>query len=280
MSLTTLQRTLGAAEHHLSAFLMLGDPTPELSADLAIAAVDAGASMLELGLPFSDPCADGPGIQASCRRARAAGVSTDQAFEILAAIHAARPEVSLNLLVYGNLVHVHGYAEFCRRSAEVGVSTLLVPDIPLEESTSLRAAIADHDLGHVSLVGPMTDVARLRKLDDASSGFLYLAGYQGVTGRVAADTTPDASLRRTVAQVRLPICLGFGICQPEQVAAAFVAGARIVVVGSHLARSIEASVEYGIDRDAVLHAFGAALAPLVAVPNELSNTQTGEARCS
>jgi len=162
-----------------------------------------------------------------------------------------------------------------------------VPDIPLEESTALRAAVEDHDLGHVSLVGPLTDDARLRQLDETSSGFLYLAGYQGVTGRVEVDTTPAstpattsaASLRRTVAQVRLPICLGFGIRRPEQVTAAFAAGARIVVVGSHLARAIEASVEQGIDRDAVLLAFDAALSPLVAIAHNRSNT-TGEARCS
>lgn len=286
MTLHAFERSLRDQRHHLSAFLMLGDPMPELSVELAIAAVDAGATMLELGIPFSDPCADGPVIQRSCLRARAAGVSTDKAFEILGRVHEARPQIPLHLLVYGNLVHARGYEEFCAAAAHAGASTLLVPDIPLEESGSLREAAAATGLGHVSLVGPLTDSERLAELDATSTGFLYLAGYQGVTGKTSAETDGSGDLlRRVVSEVQNPVCLGFGISTPEQVASAFEAGARIAVVGSHLARSIEAAIDDAdhIDGERVVSSFRAAITPLTEVfttPIIQVNDDQGEARCS
>ncbi len=218
---------------------MLGDPRPELSAVLAAATVQAGATMLELGIPYSDPCADGPAIQAACLRAREGGTSTPQALQILSEIRRACPETPLNLLVYGNLVHARGYEDFCNDAAASGASSLLVPDIPLEESESLRTACASSGLGYVHLVAPLTSTERLAELDATATGFLYLAAYQGVTGAEgSADEQRMELVRRTAAAVRNPVCLGFGLSKPQHLRDAFEAGARVAVVGSQLARVI------------------------------------------
>jgi tryptophan synthase alpha chain len=287
MTLHAFERSLRDQSHHVSAFLMLGDPTPDLCVELALAAIDGGATMLELGFPFSDPCADGPAIQRSCLRARKSGVSTGGALAILERIHLARPTVPLHLLVYGNLVHAWGYDVFCRDAVRAGASTLLVPDIPLEESVELREAAAANGVGHVSLVGPRTDLARLQELDATTTGFLYLAAYQGVTGEGAsrsADATGEL-LRRVVGESRHPVCLGFGISTREQIDAAFAAGARIAVIGSHLARSIDDAIDdpEGIDGERIRESFCAALAPLTAISSPVdvqAQDGRGEARCS
>lgn len=240
MSLALLRKTLESKEAHVSPFLVLGDPTPEISVELARAAVAAGASMLELGMPYSDPCADGPAIQAACGRAFAAGVSTSQSLSILAGIHARCPGTPLNLLVYGNLVHARGYDRFCEQAASAGASSLLAPDIPLEECQPLRAACRRQGLGHVQLVGPMTPPDRLARIDAVADGFLYLAAHQGITGgQAAADRARRELVERTVRESSNPICLGFGLSSREQLEQAFSAGATIAVIGSHLVRAIE-----------------------------------------
>ena len=244
MSLKLLRSVLARADRHASPFLVLGDPNPDLSVELALAGVRAGASMLELGMPFSDPCADGPAIQAACVRAFRAGVSTSRAIEILATIHARSPEVPKNLLVYGNLVHARGYGPFCREVASAGASSLLAPDIPLEECEPLRAACAEAGIGHVHLVGPGTPSRRLAEIDSVADGFLYLAAHQGITGGQAAEDRGRRDLvERTVRAATNPICLGFGLSQPHQLEQAFSAGARICVAGGSLARVIEQTFE-------------------------------------
>jgi tryptophan synthase alpha chain len=239
VSLRLLREKLKDGAHHLSPFLVLGDPTPGLSIDLAKTAVEAGAGMLEIGFPYGDPVADGPAIQAADERALGAGTSTEKAIEILSRVHAACPDTPLNLLVYGNLVHARGYEKFCRDVVEAGASTLLVPDISLEESPALRKASRKARLGHVELVGPLTSVKRLQKIDRAADAFLYLVAHQGVTGVRADSFQPVADLvQRILSQVHNPLCLGFGLSRPEHIRGAFQAGARIAVVGSHLARVI------------------------------------------
>ncbi len=242
MSLELLRAAFEERLHHASPFLVLGDPTPELSVEIAVSAVEAGASMLELGIPYSDPCADGPAVQAACQRAFAGGVSTSVALDALSRIHDRSPSVPKNLLVYGNLVHARGVERFCADAADAGASSLLVPDIPPGEDAGLARACAKHGLGHVLLVAPATAPARLARLDEAATGFLYLAAYQGVTGRGAPRM--DASTLARVAQaVRNPVCLGFGLSQPTDLESAFAGGARLCVVGSHLCRAIESAWE-------------------------------------
>lgn len=240
MSIRYLQSALDRARFHVSPFLILGDPTPDASVQLAKSAVAHGASMLEIGFPYGDPIADGPAIQAADLRALRGGTSTGRAIELLSEIRTACPETPLNLLVYGNLVHARGYGRFCLDVASAGASSLLVPDVPLDESGPLRRACDDAALGHVQLVGPLTDDTRLRRMDDATTAFLYLVAHQGVTGARNGVFTPVAELvSRTRAQIVHPLCLGFGLSQPEHIRRAREAGARIAVVGSHLARVIE-----------------------------------------
>ncbi len=237
MSLRLLRRTL-AAGPGVSPFLVLGDPSPDLSVELARIAVGEGAGMLELGFPYRDPVADGPAIQAAANRALAAGVSTRSALRVLARIRDACPETPLNLLVYGNLVHRPGYDRFCSEAVAAGASSLLVPDIPLDEAAPLRRASSRAGLGHVEMAGPRADRSRLRKLDRASA-MLYLAGFQGVTGVRDAGFEPVLERVREVGgMVSAPLCLGFGISNRSQVRDAFAAGARVAVVGSFLARVI------------------------------------------
>lgn len=258
MSLRSLSAALGAGPA-VSPFLVLGDPTPELSVELARAAVAAGARMLEIGFPYSDPVADGPAIQAASQRALANGTSTRRGFDVLGRIAGACPGVPLNLLVYGNLVHRAGYERFADAASDAGASTLLVPDIPLEEATPLRAACRRSRLGHVELAGPLTSAPRLRRLA-ASSHFVYLAGFQGVTGVRAAGFDGVLDRVTEVAEiVDVPVCLGFGLSGRSQIVRAFGAGARIAVVGSHLARVVEALYRTPADADRLLAGYRSAV---------------------
>ncbi len=267
MSLLLLRRALRKRSRHVAPFLVLGDPTPEISLELAKAAVGDGATMLELGIPYDAACADGPDIQAADARALAAGVGTEAALRLLARIREACPGAPLNLLVYGNLVHARGWARFAADAAAAGASSLLVPDIPLEEGAPLRAASKAAGLGVVMMAGPRTDAARLLRIAAAADAFVYLAGRQGTTGvNAAGEATAPEFVAAVVAAIRRPVCLGFGLVSPAQVAAAFGAGARIAVVGSLLARTIGPAWEGGgADAPArVLDRFRTVLAPMIA----------------
>jgi tryptophan synthase alpha chain len=254
-----LERALAQRRHHVSPFLMLGDPTPALSVALATAAVAAGASMLELGFPFSDPCADGPAIEAAALRARQSGVSTAQAFALLERVRAACPGVPLNLLVYGNLVHARGPAAFCRDAVAAGASSLLVPDLPLEEGSLLGACCRDAGLCAVQLVGPATPPARAQALAEASDAFVYLAAHQGTTGEPRTDDQARAAfVARTARTVAAPLCVGFGLRSRAQIRQVFAAGAAIAVVGSHLALVVERHWRADGDGRDLLAAFASA----------------------
>lgn len=266
MSRARLRRVLKTTPV-VSPFLVLGDPTPALSLELAKTAVDAGAGALEMGFPYGDPVADGPAIQRADMRALSSGTTTSSALGLLARIHEARPTTPLNLLVYGNLVHARGFDRFAGDAAAAGASSLLVPDIPLEESAPLKRACRSSGLAHVQLVGPLTGASRLQRIDRMADGFLYLVAHQGITGVRGGDfDSVEALVARTAAAVKNPVCLGFGLSKFEQIARAFEAGARLAVVGSHLANVIgEAWEENGADREErLIGKFGGAVRALCA----------------
>ena len=259
MSRALLKKRL-AEGPQVSPFLVLGDPTPELSVELAKTAVAAGAGMIEIGFPYGDPVADGPAIQKADMRALEAGTSTSKAIGILARIHEACPKTPLNLLVYGNLVHARGFARFCHDVVHAGASSLLVPDICLEESTPLTKACRRARLGHVQLVGPLTSPERLKRIDGAATSFIYLVAHQGVTGVRGGDFDDvEALVHRTAWQLKNPLCVGFGLSKPEQIRRVFKAGAGLAVVGSYLAGVIEKSAR----GNHLLTAFDDAFRPLV-----------------
>lgn len=275
MSLALLERALATRSRHFSPFFVLGDPDAETSLAVCRAALAAGATMLELGLPFSDPTADGPAVQEACVRARAAGVTVGRAFSILAELRSAT-EAPCNLLVYGNLVHAAGASEFARRAAGAGASSLLVPDVPLEESAGLARACERAGLGLVQLCGPAADDDRVRALGAASRGLLYLVGRQGTTGARDALAPGTLDLVRRVARASpAPLCVGFGLKRPAHVRAVLDAGARVAIVGSALAELVGAHAH---DPEGLLRELAATVAELAGAAQDPS--LPGESRCS
>jgi len=229
---------------------MLGDPDPDTSLQVCRAALEGGADMLELGIPYSDPCADGPSVQAACVRALSAGTDVDTAMGLLRVLR-SESEVPFNLLVYGNLVHRRGWREFARLAAASGASSILVPDVPVEEGGELAAACEEAELGAVQLAGPGSDRARLQRLGEACTGFLYLAGRQGITG--ARDDRLSEDVRQSIriaAEVQTaPVCVGFGLKTRAHVEAVHECGARVAIVGSALLDRLSAQLdEFGRPR--------------------------------
>ena len=256
-----LKRLLRDATH-VSPFLVLGDPSPELSVELAKASVACGAGMIELGFPYGDPVADGPAIQRADMRALENGTSTSKAMAILGRIRDGCPKTPLNLLVYANLVHARGFDRFCKEAADAGAVSLLVPDVCLEESAPLKNACRKAGLGHVQLTGPLTPPERLKRIDAAATSFIYLVAHQGVTGVRGGGgdfNDVEALVGRTARQLQNPLCVGFGLSKPEQIRRVFAAGARLAVVGSYLADVIGENAR----ADHLLAAFSQALEPLV-----------------
>lgn len=265
MSLVHLQEAFRAKKHHLSAFLVLGDPTLDVSFELAKKAIELGATMLEVGIAYGDPSADGPAIQKANLRAMAAEAHTEAAFGVMRRIHEAFPHVPMNLLVYGNLVHARGFERFVDEALAAGASSLLVPDILFEEGEELRAVCKAKGLGHAELAGPLTTPKRLARLAKTIDAYLYLVAFQGVTGaRTGGGDAIGELVTRVSAGVDVPVCVGFGLSSGEQVGKVFDSGARVAVVGSYLANAIEAGVNAGPIGDGrhVVESFAKAFAPL------------------
>ena len=221
-------------------YLTAGDPSLAVTPALVRAVVDAGADLIELGVPFSDPMADGPVLQRSSGRALAAGTSLPRILETVATLRRDLP-TPIILFGYYNPFFRYGVEAIARDAAAAGVDGVLCVDLPLEEAGALRAAVGGAGLDLIALLAPTTPAARVRQIARSASGFLYFVSVLGVTG--ARATLPD-ELPDMVTAVRrltdLPIGVGFGVQSPEQ--AAWVAGfADAVIVGSALARVVEES---------------------------------------
>lgn len=221
-------------------FVTLGDPNPELSLQIIDTLIAAGADALELGIPFSDPLADGPTIQAATLRAFAAGVTPGQCFEMLAAIRQKHPDIPIGLLMYANLVFSNGIDAFYQRCAQVGVDSVLVADVPLEESAPFRAAAMRHNVAPIFICPPNADDALLREIASHGRGYTYLLSRAGVTG---AETRAELPLHHLIATLTeyhaAPPLQGFGISEPAQVKDAIAAGAAGAISGSAIVRIIE-----------------------------------------
>src|SRR5947208_3278756 len=202
----------------LVTYTTAGDPDLERSADILKMLDGAGADVLEIGVPFSDPLADGPVIQRASERALAAGGCLRAS---LAMVEAIRPHVSAPIVIfsYANPLLRMGVAEFARRAAGVGVDGVLALDLPIEEADAFRETLSASDLDTIFLLSPTTTDARIGKAAKLGQGFLYGISRLGVTGardRVASGA--EALVRRVRAHTSLPIALGFGISRPEHVA--------------------------------------------------------------
>jgi len=221
-------------------FVTLGDPTPELSLKIVDALVEAGADALELGIPFSDPLADGPTIQNATLRAFAAGVTPTQCFELLAAIRQKYPQLPIGLLMYANLVFSRGIDEFYAQCAKAGVDSVLVADVPIEESAPFRQAAMRHNVAPIFICPPNADDELLRQLASHGRGYTYLLSRAGVTGAENRAALPLHHLIEKLTEYHAaPPLQGFGISAPEQVSAALEAGAAGAISGSAIVKIIE-----------------------------------------
>jgi tryptophan synthase alpha chain len=242
-----------ATDGHAALMPYLMGGFPDLDASLAIgeAYADGGADLVELGVPFSDPLADGPVIHAAGTRALAAGATVPAVFELATALAERVPVV---LMCYANLVMARGVERFADELANAGVSGLIIPDLPLEESPPALAACDAAGIALVPLVAPTSSEERLERIGAQARGFIYTVSVTGTTGE-RAELDPGALLARVREHASVPLALGFGIATPEQAAAAAAAGADGVIVGSRLVR---AAAE-GEDVRALMAGFSAAL---------------------
>ncbi len=228
----------------LVTFVTAGDPDMERSA-LVLETLDrAGADVLEVGIPFSDPLADGPAIQRSSERALAAGTTLGSSLDLVARIR-SRIDAAVVVFSYANPVLALGLDRFARRAADAGVDGVLVLDLPIEEADDLRDAAASVGIDPIFLLSPTTTEARIRRAATLGRGFLYGISRLGVTGERATIAT---GAREMVARIRavttLPIALGFGISRPEHVAQVG-AWADAAVVGSGLVNTVAQASQGG-----------------------------------
>jgi len=220
-------------------YVPLGYPTPEMSLKLAAAAIESGADLLELGVPFSDPLADGPVIQRATHAALQQGITVVRCLELAQTVRQSKPEIPLIFMGYYNPILTYGEDAFCRACDVVGVDGLIVPDLPPEEGRELEAACQVHGLALIYLLAPTSTPQRVGLVTQHSQGFVYLVSVTGTTGprdRLSPDLA--AFVERVRAVTDKPLAVGFGITSPEQ--AGQVAGlADGVIVGSALVRLTE-----------------------------------------
>jgi tryptophan synthase alpha chain len=218
-------------EGALIAFVTAGDPKPELTPKI-VETLAKHADIIELGIPFSDPIADGPTIQGANDRALSSGTTPETVRRIIKKIRSTS-DVPLVVLTYYNIVFKRGVDEFVKSFADAGMDGIVVPDLPVEEAGELLNATKKHGADLILLVAPTTTPERLKRICKASSGFLYLVSLLGVTG---AREKLSGSIGPLIADVRkvsrVPIAVGFGISKPEHVAKVVKCGADGAIVGS------------------------------------------------
>jgi tryptophan synthase alpha chain len=221
------------------AYLVAGDPDMAVFLAAARAVMDGGADILELGMPFSDPVADGPTIQRAHTRALEGGMTVNGYFEAVGEIRRVSA-IPLVLMVYCNIVHRRGIGRFYREAAEAGADGILIVDMPPEEGEYAIAAARENDLDQIFLVAPSTSEERLDLIAGSGSGFLYLTSLLGVTGaRERLSGEVSQLLARVRPRTRLPLAMGFGISRPEHAVALRAAGADGIIVGSALVDLVE-----------------------------------------
>jgi tryptophan synthase alpha chain len=239
----------------LMPYLMGGYPDVQASLAVGEAYADAGADLVEVGVPFSDPLADGPVIHAAATAALRNGAGVHAVLDMAGALAERVPVVAM---CYANQIFARGIERFADELAARGISGLIVPDLPLEEAPAALAACDAAGVALVPLVAPTTPDERLAKIGERARGFIYTVAVTGTTGERASGDGhgPDELIARVRRHAQVPVALGFGIGTPEQAAAAAAAGAQGVIVGSRLVRA----VTEGEDVGALVAGLAAALA--------------------
>ena len=227
----------------LVAFLSAGDPDPDTALALLKGLPGAGVDVIELGMPFSDPMADGPAIQESSQRALRSGQTMKKTLDMVAAFRAGDTATPMILMGYYNPIYIYGVDRFIGDATSAGVDGLIVVDLPPEEDAELRKPLQTAGLSLIRLITPTTDAARLPVLLDQAGGFLYYVSITGITGtRVVPADAVAASLAGIRAKTALPIAVGFGIRTPEH-AGEIARMADAVVVGSAIVERVAAGLD-------------------------------------
>lgn len=227
------ERLEGKNEGAFVPFVMLGDPDKQTSLAIVKTLAEAGADALELGIPYSDPIADGPTIQHASIRALDNKITPNDCFDILRDFRDAHPDVPVGLLLYSNLVLARGLDEFYRDAAAAGVDSILIADVPLREADRFIAVAKTHNIRQILIAPPNASDETLQQIGEKSEGYTYLLGRAGVTGTETQASMPAAELIAKLDQYQVaPPLLGFGISKPQQVRDAIAAGAAGAISGS------------------------------------------------
>ena len=226
-------------EKALIAYVMAGDPSLQETEQLVVELEQAGADIIELGVPFSDPIADGPVIQQAAERALRSGTSLRAILSMVARLR-VRTQIPLVLMAYYNSIHAFGPERFCQESAQVGVDGLILPDMPPDEAGPLKGPAAAAGLPLIFLLAPTSTAARRTFVASQSQGFVYYVSLTGITGAKLLDL---ADVGKNVEKIRkvtkVPVAVGFGVASPED-AAKVAAIADGVIVGSAIVKQIDA----------------------------------------
>ena len=218
-------------------FITCGDPNLETTEQLVYAMERAGASLIELGIPFSDPTAEGPVIQGANLRALSGGVTTDKIFDLVVKIR-KNTAIPLVFMTYANVIFVYGIEKFAKRSKEIGMSGVIIPDVPFEEKEEMDSVFSKYDLDVISLIAP-TSHDRIQAIAAEAKGFVYCVSSLGVTGMRSTINKGVAQMIEQVKKTKdIPCAIGFGISTPEQAKemSEFSDG---VIVGSAIVKLVE-----------------------------------------
>jgi tryptophan synthase alpha chain len=224
-------------------FITAGDPSLEATVPVMHALAEAGADVIELGVPFSDPMADGPTIQRSSERALARGAGLSYVFDCVRGFRERDAATPVVLMGYLNPVEIRGAERFAREAVDAGVDGVLLVDLPPEEATEFRSAFATHGLALILLASPTTSDERMALLTDQAAGYLYYVSFAGVTGADRLDTTAATGRLQAIrARCRVPVAAGFGIKDAAS-AVAMAREADGVVVGSALVSTLDGAAD-------------------------------------
>ncbi|MGJ4965290.1 tryptophan synthase subunit alpha [Bradyrhizobium sp. HKCCYLRH3061] len=224
-------------------FVMSGDPDPETSLAIVKALPQAGADIIEIGMPFTDPMADGPSIQAAGLRALKAGMTLRKTLQLVRSFRDSDADTPIVLMGYYNPIYIYGVDRFLDDAKTAGVDGLIIVDLPPEEDTELCIPALKAGLNFIRLATPTTDDKRLPAVLANTSGFVYYVSITGITGAAAADSSAvGAAVARIKRHTALPVCVGFGIRTPET-ARAIAAHADGAVVGTALVDALRASLD-------------------------------------
>jgi len=227
----------------LMPFIMAGDPNLEVTSKILLKLQQQGADFIELGIPYSDPLADGPIIQLSASRALKSGTTPEKVIKVLDSLK-GKLNIPIILFTYFNPLLSYGFEEFCKMASSSGVSGLIIPDLPLEEASKYSKVVANFSMDLILLVAPTTPFERMKKITENTRGFTYLVSVTGVTGVRKEMENRVADLITKLKQISFkPVSVGFGISSPEHVHKVRDWGADGVIIGSAFVKRISSSTE-------------------------------------